>query len=82
MQSIFRPGLFSGHVAIVTGGGSGIGLAQTYQALQWHYGSIDFETVEGQGTTFHLRLPVAEVRAGTNGGNGRDVTPSLTIPNS
>ena len=63
-------------------GGSGIGLAQTYQALQWHYGSIDFETVEGQGTTFHLRLPVAEVRAGTNGGNGRDVTPSLTIPNS
>jgi citronellol/citronellal dehydrogenase len=27
MQSIFRPGLFTGHVAIVTGGGSGIGLA-------------------------------------------------------
>ncbi len=27
MQSIFRPGLFSGQVAIVTGGGSGIGLA-------------------------------------------------------
>jgi signal transduction histidine kinase len=48
-------------------GGSGIGLAQTYQALQWHYGSIDFETVEGQGTTFRLRLPVAEIRAGSNG---------------
>jgi citronellol/citronellal dehydrogenase len=27
MQSIFRAGLFSGHVAMVTGGGSGIGLA-------------------------------------------------------
>ena len=27
MQSIFRPGLFAGQVAIVTGGGSGIGLA-------------------------------------------------------
>jgi len=27
MPSIFRPGLFQGHVAIVTGGGSGIGLA-------------------------------------------------------
>jgi peroxisomal trans-2-enoyl-CoA reductase len=27
MQSIFRPGLFSGQVAVVTGGGSGIGLA-------------------------------------------------------
>jgi citronellol/citronellal dehydrogenase len=27
MASIFRPGLFDGHVAIVTGGGSGIGLS-------------------------------------------------------
>jgi signal transduction histidine kinase len=40
--------------------GSGIGLAQTYQILQWHYGSVDFETVEGQGTTFRLRIPLAE----------------------
>jgi PAS domain S-box-containing protein len=62
-------------------GGSGIGLAQTYQALQWHYGSIDFETVEGQGTTFRLRLPVAEIRA-DNGKNGQTVVPSLTVPNS
>jgi PAS domain S-box-containing protein len=43
-------------------GGSGIGLAQTYQILQWHYGSVDFESVEGQGTTFRLRLPLAEIR--------------------
>jgi citronellol/citronellal dehydrogenase len=27
MASIFRPGLFQGHVAVVTGGGSGIGLS-------------------------------------------------------
>src|SRR5579883_931604 len=40
--------------------GSGIGLAQTYQIMQWHYGSVDFETAEGQGTTFRLRLPLAE----------------------
>jgi signal transduction histidine kinase len=40
--------------------GSGIGLAQTYQILQWHYGSVDFQTVDGQGTTFHLRIPLAE----------------------
>jgi PAS domain S-box-containing protein len=39
-------------------GGSGIGLAQTYQIMQWHYGSVDFESVEGQGTTFYLRIPV------------------------
>jgi|HubBroStandDraft_6_1064221.scaffolds.fasta_scaffold05327_3 signal transduction histidine kinase len=62
-------------------GGSGIGLAQTYQALHWHYGSIDFETVEGQGTSFRLRLPAAEIRA-DNSENGQAVAPSLTVPNS
>jgi PAS domain S-box-containing protein len=40
--------------------GSGIGLAQTYQIMQWHYGSVDFESLEGKGTTFRLRLPLAE----------------------
>ncbi|HKS74329.1 MAG TPA: ATP-binding protein [Terriglobales bacterium] len=41
-------------------GGSGIGLAQTYQILQWHYGSVDFESLAGKGTTFRLRLPFHE----------------------
>jgi signal transduction histidine kinase len=44
-------------------GGSGIGLAQTYQILQWHYGSVDFESVDGKGTTFRLRIPLAEPAA-------------------
>jgi len=39
--------------------GNGIGLAQTYQILQWHYGSVEFESVEGEGTTFRFRLPLA-----------------------
>jgi signal transduction histidine kinase len=43
--------------------GTGIGLAQTYQILQWHYGSVDFESVEGKGTTFRLRLPLAQSRS-------------------
>jgi PAS domain S-box-containing protein len=43
--------------------GSGIGLAQTYQILQWHYGSVDFESLDGQGTTFRLRLPLSESAA-------------------
>jgi signal transduction histidine kinase len=43
--------------------GTGIGLAQTYQILQWHYGSVDFESVLGQGTTFRLRLPLAQSRS-------------------
>jgi PAS domain S-box-containing protein len=46
-------------------GGSGIGLAQTYQIMQWHYGSVDFESAEGQGTTFRLRLPLAELPSET-----------------
>jgi signal transduction histidine kinase len=37
--------------------GSGIGLAQAYQIMQWHYGSIDFESRPGAGTIFRLRLP-------------------------
>jgi PAS domain S-box-containing protein len=40
--------------------GSGIGLAQTYQIMQWHYGSVEFESAPGKGTTFRLRLPLAE----------------------
>jgi PAS domain S-box-containing protein len=43
--------------------GTGIGLAQTYQILQWHYGSVDFESAEGQGTTFRLRLPLVPARS-------------------
>ena len=39
--------------------GSGIGLAQTYQILQWHYGSVEFESTDGKGTTFRFRIPVA-----------------------
>lgn len=45
-------------------GGSGIGLAQTYQVMQWHYGSVDFESKVGVGTTFRLRLPAAAQATG------------------
>jgi len=39
--------------------GNGIGLAQTYQILQWHYGSVEFNSREGEGTTFRFRVPLA-----------------------
>lgn len=42
--------------------GTGIGLAQTYQILQWHYGSVDFESIQGKGTTFRLHIPLTELR--------------------
>ncbi|MFZ0731574.1 MAG: ATP-binding protein [Candidatus Sulfotelmatobacter sp.] len=38
--------------------GSGIGLAQTYQILQWHYGSVDFESAETTGTIFRFQIPM------------------------
>jgi signal transduction histidine kinase len=40
--------------------GSGIGLAQTYQILQWHYGSVDFESAETTGTVFRFQIPLLE----------------------
>jgi len=38
--------------------GSGIGLAQTYQILQWHYGTVDFESSETSGTVFRFHIPI------------------------
>jgi signal transduction histidine kinase len=38
--------------------GSGIGLAQTYQILQWHYGTVDFESSETTGTVFRFHIPI------------------------
>ncbi len=63
--------------------GSGQGLAQTYQIMQWHYGSVDFESVEGKGTTFRLRLPMVETcgQAQMNDGNGQAVAPTLISRN-
>ncbi|HEX4486455.1 MAG TPA: ATP-binding protein [Terriglobales bacterium] len=39
--------------------GSGIGLAETYKIMQWHYGTVEFESA-GVGTTFRLKLPRGE----------------------
>ena len=52
--------------------GSGIGLAQTYQILQWHYGSVDFESAEGTGTTFRFHIPAAGPAAVSGQEQGAD----------
>jgi PAS domain S-box-containing protein len=57
--------------------GSGIGLAWTYQILQWHDGSVDFESVEGQGATFRLRLPVVESRSAPGTGHSPALSQTL-----
>ncbi len=38
--------------------GSGIGLAMTYRVMQLHNGSLEFESLDGQGTVFRLRFPL------------------------
>ncbi len=43
--------------------GTGIGLPLAFRAFQLHNGSIAFETEVGRGTTFRLRLPLAERQA-------------------
>ena len=40
-------------------GGSGLGLAIARQLVEAMGGSIGFDTVEGEGTTFHVALPLA-----------------------
>jgi signal transduction histidine kinase len=46
-------------------GGSGIGLAQASQYVEWHHGKVDFESTVGVGTTFRLRLPAVNHSHGT-----------------
>jgi signal transduction histidine kinase len=40
-------------------GGTGIGLAQAFRAVQLHGGSIQFDSAVGSGTTFQITLPSA-----------------------
>jgi PAS domain S-box-containing protein len=39
-------------------GGTGLGLSVTYNLVKAHDGDITFKTLPGQGTTFHIALPI------------------------
>jgi len=47
----------------IGGKGTGLGLAISYSIIQKHHGSIEVKTEVGKGSTFIVRLPVAEDRA-------------------
>jgi two-component system, NtrC family, nitrogen regulation sensor histidine kinase NtrY len=40
--------------------GTGLGLAMTKKIIEFWKGTIWFETVPGQGTTFFIQLPLAK----------------------
>jgi len=43
------------------GEGTGLGLAMVYGAIQSHHGIIEVDSRLGQGTTFHMYLPITHV---------------------
>ena len=64
MPSIFRPGLFEGHVAIITGGGSGIGLSIA-QVL------VELGCKVALGGRTQAKLDAAKAQLEASGGQGR-----------
>jgi signal transduction histidine kinase/ActR/RegA family two-component response regulator len=60
--------------------GMGLGLAVCYGIIQRHEGSVEIKSEVGQGTTFRIRLPIAEVKASTE--SAVETSPRLTlVPN-
>jgi two-component system, NtrC family, sensor kinase len=41
-----------------TGQGTGLGLSLAYDIIKGHGGTIEVESVEGEGTTFVVKLPI------------------------
>jgi putative PEP-CTERM system histidine kinase len=52
--------------------GWGIGLYQTKQVIERHYGEISVESVEGHGTTFTVTLPIGDPSEPPASGDTRD----------
>lgn len=55
----FRDRIFRRFAQAGAGGGSGLGLSICKDIVEQHGGAISYTSIEGQGTTFHVDLPVA-----------------------
>jgi signal transduction histidine kinase len=55
-----RDRLFESFVTQGKAGGTGLGLAIVKKIVDDHKGEIVFETSPGNGTTFRIRIPLAE----------------------
>jgi signal transduction histidine kinase len=53
LARVFDPGFTTKGVGV----GTGLGLSICYQIVQDHRGTISVESVEGEGTTFTVRIP-------------------------
>ena len=63
----------------ITGTGTGIGLNLVKQLVEMHTGTIEVDSVEGQGSVFTVRLPIDLRAAGDPAqGTGGRTTPVLT----
>lgn len=63
MDDQVRAGLFSPLFSTKGGKGTGLGLLVTGKLVEEHKGRIDIQSSPGQGTTFIIRLPLAESEA-------------------
>jgi signal transduction histidine kinase len=55
LDNIFDPF----YTTALAGQGSGLGLSICYSIIKQHFGTITVDSLQGQGSTFSVRLPIS-----------------------